>query len=106
MRTHNKVEMVECEECGEKVAANWLKRHVTSGCQVGVRGRRAREEQQKQFSWDVRPANGQVIMVWNRFVKIWEEMSYLMEDGGTLKAEDGWTGRVSRYRRLYPKWKE
>lgn len=97
--------VLKCPQCGAKVSENWMKRHLGSGCEVGAKGATFRKY--RKYGWDIRPENGREIYVWNRFLKKWEQMVYLMEDGGTLVAPDGWTGRVSRFgKSIYPEWSE
>ena len=94
-----------CPDCGAKVSENWLKRHQNSDCEIGAKGATSRKY--RKHNWSVRPGNGEEIFVWNRFLERWECVTYLMEDGGTLIAPDGWRGKVSRFgKSIYPEWSE
>lgn len=101
------VEYLTCEKCGEEVAENWLARHQRANCQRGIRRQPSRPSDEKTFTWRrARPIHGQEIQAWNKFIKRWEPYVYFADDGGVIASEDGWVGKVDRFYRLYPRWKE
>lgn len=99
-------EYVRCDRCNKVVADNWLTRHKASGCNVGGRDKFPGPRGKRVYTWGVRPENGQKIFAFNRLNKQWEEVTYLMDDNGTLCADNGWRKPLKRCRNMYTKWCE